>query len=517
MRRRGFLLMLSGLLLIVSSVAGATTYYVSSSEGSDSNDGLSEATPFAKIQKAINTGSAGDTILLKRGDTMVEVPNLIWDKGDTLTIGAYGTGNRPIWTINPGYTFYQIFFHCANEVTITDVSFRSTGSRNHAAFRGYGPKDMLIKDCDFYNLSYGIRVACGSNITAKNCRFELIYWGAYIYYENSADSTLTLDNCEFTGWLAGSVTKNEGGTLNVINTKIHDLTSDETTPLTSPDAFTWPVLGARFYGNTIHVENSVFYNIPVARSRTILQIENVPGAVVTCVHNTFYNISTKVVSDLYTDGPSGFTFTNNIVAGPGVTGDIGIAEADNGSNAKVVEDYNCFYMLDSNFLVGSTPYAIGSNSITGQDPLFKSTDPASADFLKLQTGSPAYSTSGGWYMGAYPVTAASVPGDANGDGKVNVVDLGILATNYGVTGTATWGMGDFNGDTNVNVVDLGILATNYGYGGAAGGGDFSADSAKVFSKDDITTSTVCPVTGLPLIAGLLLAALGLLASSRLEE
>ncbi len=57
-----------------------------------------------------------------------------------------------------------------------------------------------------------------------------------------------------------------------------------------------------------------------------------------------------------------------------------------------------------------------------------------------------------------------IPGDANSDRKVNVVDLGILATNYGTIGTATWAMGDFNNDTIVNVVDLGILATNYGYG-----------------------------------------------------
>jgi len=114
------------------------------------------------------------------------------------------------------------------------------------------------------------------------------------------------------------------------------------------------------------------------------------------------------------------------------------------------------------------------------------------------------------------------PGDANGDGKVNVVDLGILATNYGTTGGANWGMGDFNNDSNVNVVDLGILATNYGYGDT-GGADLAADSAKVFgntaAKDDTTATTglTCPAAGLPMIAGLLLAAMGLLASAKLEE
>ncbi len=65
-------------------------------------------------------------------------------------------------------------------------------------------------------------------------------------------------------------------------------------------------------------------------------------------------------------------------------------------------------------------------------------------------------------------------GDANLDGKVNVGDLGIFASNYGSSGLG-WGGGDYTGDGTINVGDLGILAANYGFetspgGGAAGGG-----------------------------------------------
>ena len=59
---------------------------------------------------------------------------------------------------------------------------------------------------------------------------------------------------------------------------------------------------------------------------------------------------------------------------------------------------------------------------------------------------------------------------------MDVVDLGILATNYDKTGLPTsavdpfgagsWKLADFNNDGNVNVVDLGILATNYDWIGA---------------------------------------------------
>ena len=49
----------------------------------------------------------------------------------------------------------------------------------------------------------------------------------------------------------------------------------------------------------------------------------------------------------------------------------------------------------------------------------------------------------------------------NLDGRVDVSDLGILATNYGKSGMK-WGDGDATGDGAVDVSDLGILATHYG-------------------------------------------------------
>ncbi len=58
--------------------------------------------------------------------------------------------------------------------------------------------------------------------------------------------------------------------------------------------------------------------------------------------------------------------------------------------------------------------------------------------------------------------ASQLAGDANGDGVVNIVDLSILASNWGTTSGATWSMGDFNGDGMVNVLDLSILADHWG-------------------------------------------------------
>jgi hypothetical protein len=57
-------------------------------------------------------------------------------------------------------------------------------------------------------------------------------------------------------------------------------------------------------------------------------------------------------------------------------------------------------------------------------------------------------------------------GDSNLDRKVDVTDLGLLATNYGQSVFNGVLQGDFNQDGKVDVTDLGLLATNYGAGTA---------------------------------------------------
>jgi hypothetical protein len=54
----------------------------------------------------------------------------------------------------------------------------------------------------------------------------------------------------------------------------------------------------------------------------------------------------------------------------------------------------------------------------------------------------------------------NAPGDANGDGVVDVTDLGVVASHYGDV-SASWPHGDFTSDGRVNVDDLGIVINNY--------------------------------------------------------
>jgi autotransporter-associated beta strand protein len=68
-------------------------------------------------------------------------------------------------------------------------------------------------------------------------------------------------------------------------------------------------------------------------------------------------------------------------------------------------------------------------------------------------------------------------GDSNLDRKVDVTDLGVLATNYGQSTPNGPLAGDFNNDGHVDVTDLGLLATNYGLG--TSGQPFSLSSFSI--------------------------------------
>ena len=53
------------------------------------------------------------------------------------------------------------------------------------------------------------------------------------------------------------------------------------------------------------------------------------------------------------------------------------------------------------------------------------------------------------------------PGDINGDGHTNTIDLGILLAHFGQSVTPNTN-GDLNGDGVVNTLDLAVVLNNFG-------------------------------------------------------
>jgi hypothetical protein len=66
----------------------------------------------------------------------------------------------------------------------------------------------------------------------------------------------------------------------------------------------------------------------------------------------------------------------------------------------------------------------------------------------------------GMYMPAMILKEVGFPGDANGDGTVDVNDLSVVLTNYDKSGMS-WSQGDFDGNGTVDINDLSKVLTNY--------------------------------------------------------
>jgi hypothetical protein len=97
--------------------------------------------------------------------------------------------------------------------------------------------------------------------------------------------------------------------------------------------------------------------------------------------------------------------------------------------------------------------------------------------------------------------AVASGGDANLDGRVNLQDFNVLASNFG-QGGMNWLGADFNGDTIVNLQDFNILASNFG---------LSARGPQVTPQDWSTLSAAVPE---PANASIGLALLALLSRRR---
>ncbi|NLE37613.1 MAG: PEP-CTERM sorting domain-containing protein, partial [Pirellulaceae bacterium] len=115
---------------------------------------------------------------------------------------------------------------------------------------------------------------------------------------------------------------------------------------------------------------------------------------------------------------------------------------------------------------------LGSGSLAGGDYIFATYDVLTgnpATHVGLQAGwSVNYNYGGTGDRIALVVPGGTdVPGDANGDGKVDDADAKRLATYWGATvkdpGLTWWQMGDFTGDNKVDARDASILAANWGY------------------------------------------------------
>ncbi|MEO7046170.1 MAG: hypothetical protein ABI091_12745, partial [Ferruginibacter sp.] len=130
------------LLLFINTTVNATTYYVSTS-GNNSNNGTSPSTPWQSLNKVQSVGNngtikPGDFILFKKGDTFTGT--IYWSSiygnngasgtaSNPITLGAYGTGAKPIFLVPAGsnsattFAFVGVQYIVFDGLNFTDLTF----------------------------------------------------------------------------------------------------------------------------------------------------------------------------------------------------------------------------------------------------------------------------------------------------------------------------------------------------------------------------------------------------------
>ena len=140
--------------------------YVSSSTGSDSNSGLTEALPKATIAagRPLLRNGMPDYLCLKKGDTFHEPLGPNWQLSgrsmdEPMVICAYGTGARPVIDSGDASSFWVWNANVSN-IAITGLSL--TPSTYNGSFEPVGIAfyhrctDILIEDCAI--IGYGTNV-----------------------------------------------------------------------------------------------------------------------------------------------------------------------------------------------------------------------------------------------------------------------------------------------------------------------------------------------------------------------
>lgn len=178
-------------LCLVGISANAATYYVSTS-GSDSNNGTSTATPWADLSVSVGKLSAGDVLLLKRGDTFNETSTVNVADAN-VTVGAYGTGARPIidgqtnYPVDNGH-YAPMVKISANDVTVKDIEIRRTNG--HGLYIA-AARATVNGVRTFETYMAGIIAAGVDSPTVVNSEVEKAAMGWGVYRDASYDNDPT--------------------------------------------------------------------------------------------------------------------------------------------------------------------------------------------------------------------------------------------------------------------------------------------------------------------------------------
>lgn len=154
-----------------------TTYYIDSTNGSDSNDGTSPTTAWQTIAKINNSWDlivTGDNLLFKKGEVFSGT-RLDIKKGGTesnpLVIGAYGEGENPIISNSSGGI--GCWKDNLSYINIQDLTIKKIIESQAISIRAEGLSYITISRCDIDNVDYnGILIEKVDSYLIEDCNIS---------------------------------------------------------------------------------------------------------------------------------------------------------------------------------------------------------------------------------------------------------------------------------------------------------------------------------------------------------
>lgn len=205
------------LILIFAINSWAATYYVSTTDGNDSYDGLAQTFQSGSngpwLTKAkVNSDVSGesDDVYFNRGNTWDAVGRLVVDwtgtSGDHVIIGAYGSGAKPI--ISNGDITLEIDDDTVNYVDVENLDLRN--GTLYSLYVRYSDH-VTIDSCDILQENddaHVTRIISSEYFTLKN---STVTWGAVLGVDSADQNGVYLQSVTY-GYIHN----------NVINGASHD-------------------------------------------------------------------------------------------------------------------------------------------------------------------------------------------------------------------------------------------------------------------------------------------------------
>jgi autotransporter-associated beta strand protein len=377
----------------------------------------------------------------------------------------------------------------AGVMEMTGVSTYTTGTQVNAGSLILGSGGSIA--------SAPVSVAAGAAMTVQNgasiaATTALQADGTY----NDSNATRTI--ATLNGAATGAVNLNSTALTITGGGSFDGVIADGTSPgsLTVAGG-TLALGGANTYTGNTTVNNGATLNVPGSLAGTNAVLANGP-----------VNFGTPVSTATFTQALSSLTI------GPGVTSSVTISH-----DASIPKTLQAATLTFNN---------IASSKLDLTDNILISTGlPTDAETLIADGNQRVFTSTPGLVLGYKDAGSgnfeirATLLGDTDLDGKVNVADLANLAGNFGKTSGQLWINGDFDYNGNVNVADLADLAGNFGNQlgiEAAGGSSASAApaAAAVASAAASSAAAAVPEPASILTMGLL-APTALLTSRRIRR